>query len=314
MAFPLDVKCMAISSVLDLYRRRYINELGLTSTDAQSAAYAMSSGELSPLTSTVFLQLTERSASKYFGLMILESLLELSKLSTMDIQEAFLHIIVYCRSKEVTTPNPYSAIQSILVPGLFYIELGNFSRVDFHIEDAEYQSKASNHLDALKLLGFVPLLDTDLKNAEVIRFCPGGALNLQMDNSVYSYKLNSQKPSLLTHDVLNQLLVLFTQAERKLRLKISVDNHQGMKNPTIALILKVSASFKRELKAVITMPPQSSSDSDDDFQNCPAHELNFFTHLRRPVSSKDERRRLYNMGPYEKYKLEIEEVVAGLYQ
>ncbi len=307
MPLLLEVKCASISSILDQFRRGYNDALCLTVTDEQNVPCALSEGESTPQTDKPFESLIKRSAAKYFGYMILKSLVELSKSSTKEIQDAFSQVYVFCRSKEAPDTNPYSFIQSIFVPGLFYIELGHFLKVDFHIEGAKYQANALDHLDGLKLLGFVPLLHTDLKNAEGIRFCPGGVSNLRRDYGEFRYQVNSQKPSLLTQDVLKQLIAIFTQVERKFLLGLNGDNnHAGIKNPITDRILEKSNLFKCALKGWTTTTSQFSSDSDDDFQNLPVHELNFFTHLNRPDSSKGERRSLDDMGPYEKYKLGIE--------
>lgn len=291
MPFPFNIFKCSLEHVFAGYVEKYSNSVQLRTINS-GASEACSSGELSPQTNSFFLPPLERDTRKYFGRMILKALLELSKASSKEIQKACSSVFVFCRSESEPT---YSAIQSIFIPGLFYIELGNFDKCEISIEQANHRSCGLVHLEGLKTFGFIPLLQADLNHAEKIRFRPGGLCKSSIQNSEFIYPINKECSSLLTQDVLIKFMDFFEQN------KIELPTQTRDSRPKFDRIIERKNLFIRALTTFrdAHFPLSDESDSDEErFANL--RDSDFFNpcdyvNRRERVSSSEED--LSNLDP-----------------
>src|SRR3989338_10591847 len=197
--YPFAVIESQIDTTLNMYLTRYLKALNFKPSEQMEAPVVEADCEASPQTKLVYLSAIDYSVQKYTGYLILDSLCHIYNIgASKELRNALSNVLVFSRTKNPNNTTPYSMIQSILIPDLFYIELGNFNVVDLHLEDSNGQISSPKNLEYFKHSGFLPLDPTDMKNAKKMTFYPGGSNNSRIPNGEYSHDINHEKQQLIT--------------------------------------------------------------------------------------------------------------------
>lgn len=226
---------------------------------------------------------------KRYGHLMLQSLLALSKNPAVPepIRSALNQVMVFGRDPHNPLTETYSRIQSILIPGLFYLELGNF-----HIMVGKglsgHRSIDVNQLPlhGLNKLGIIPMTSSVMKGLDYLIIRPAGSTSLFDPTFTIEkdYMLNLKEyPPLLTPEVLKlfkeTLMKIFHETSMPESQSLNVQKIKEKLNSRINDLIKALNPFEQEL---------ASRKTDDLDENIPWDSSTSFFNLKRDVQDKDE--------------------------